>query len=412
VSSDRKKWNLDTALREWPHVEKPSVEWDDRARSVMERLRRGERGATASYVSDDDLLADPLGPRADDERANREADRLSLRELAKMARSATPPPPTVMSAPELSKERVGEAKGEDSGLIHLAATAAAAATSNEIADAKREASPAPIAPERRERPEQVEARPASNVVALADKKKKKSALGLLVGSVFALSAVAAGTFLFLQLTRQPVTVATMTQPTAGAVHTTQAPVVPPSATGETAIDPNALPSAPTVAAAPKTSVQPSGTIALARKDEPKDPPAKIAEKDLPKTPTGPNAALGDEMRKSVGASASSEIDVKPAAAPSGQNSVSGNVPTKPSQGAVTGAIGAVLPAARECLGPDDPISRAQIVFSSDGTVQSVTVSGPAAGKPTEACIKGALSKAKVPPFAEPSYTAPITIRHR
>jgi hypothetical protein len=89
----------------------------------------------------------------------------------------------------------------------------------------------------------------------------------------------------------------------------------------------------------------------------------------------------------------------------------GSVPQKPSQGAVTGALGAVLPQARACLGPDDPVSRASIVFSSNGVVQSVSVSGPAAGKPSETCIKDALTKAKVQAFAEPTYTANITIRH-
>jgi hypothetical protein len=78
---------------------------------------------------------------------------------------------------------------------------------------------------------------------------------------------------------------------------------------------------------------------------------------------------------------------------------------------VTGALGAVLPAARACLGPDDPISRAVVVFGSSGVVQSVSVSGGAAGKPAEACIKGALMKAKVAPFAEATYSAPVTIRH-
>jgi hypothetical protein len=51
------------------------------------------------------------------------------------------------------------------------------------------------------------------------------------------------------------------------------------------------------------------------------------------------------------------------------------------------------------------------VFASGGNVQSVSVSGAAAGKPAEACIKGALMKAKVTPFAEPTYTANITVRH-
>ena len=99
---------------------------------------------------------------------------------------------------------------------------------------------------------------------------------------------------------------------------------------------------------------------------------------------------------------------KPAAGSSGGG---GNVPQKPSQGAVTGELGAVLPAARECLGPDDPISKASVVFNSDGSVASVTVAGSAAGKPAAACIEKELRKAKLQPFAEPTYTANITIRH-
>ena len=67
--------------------------------------------------------------------------------------------------------------------------------------------------------------------------------------------------------------------------------------------------------------------------------------------------------------------------------------------------------ARACLGPDDPVSRAAIVFGSTGSVTSVRVSGFAAGKPAEGCIKGALGKARLAPFAEPTYTANITIRH-
>ena len=113
------------------------------------------------------------------------------------------------------------------------------------------------------------------------------------------------------------------------------------------------------------------------------------------------------MKKEVGDDDTSQA--KPAAATAGK--AAGNIPQKPSQGAVTGAIGAVLPGARACLGPDDPISRATVVFASDGAVERVNVTGSAAGKPIEACIKGALMKAKLQPFAEPSYTANITIRH-
>ncbi len=409
MSESRKKLNLDTALAEWPHVEKPAEEWDERARSVMDRLRRGERGATAAYVSDDELFGAPLGPSADEGRASRERDRRGFQELAQeLAKMAAMTPTPVAVAPESTKqrasERIGEAKGEDSGLIHLAAP---------VEPAKSNVVPLPPPKPKAETAPQPQPQVQARVVERTEK-KKGSALGILIGGVFALSAAAAGTFLYLQLNKQPVTVATMTQPT---VVATEAPPAPPRVTptpSEPAIDPNALPEAqPTVAIAPKPSTHHatgSSAVALAPKEPPKEAPAKVAEKDLPSAPPGATNALGEEMRKSVGATNTPEV--RPAAAPSGQNAANGSVPTKPSQGAVAGAIGAVLPGARECLGPDDPISRASIVFASDGTVQSVAVTGAAAGKPTEACIKSALMKAKLPPFAEPSYTAPITIRHK
>jgi hypothetical protein len=62
------------------------------------------------------------------------------------------------------------------------------------------------------------------------------------------------------------------------------------------------------------------------------------------------------------------------------------------------------------LKQDDPVSKATITFASSGAVQSVLVTGAAAGKPAEACIKTALGKAKVPPFAQPTYSASVTVR--
>ena len=52
------------------------------------------------------------------------------------------------------------------------------------------------------------------------------------------------------------------------------------------------------------------------------------------------------------------------------------------------------------------------MFGSVGHVQTVTVTGAAQGKMAEGCIKDALMKAKVGPFAEPSYSTRITIRHQ
>ena len=51
-----------------------------------------------------------------------------------------------------------------------------------------------------------------------------------------------------------------------------------------------------------------------------------------------------------------------------------------------------------------------MTFQSDGSVQSVSVSGGAAGKAAEGCIRAALVKARVQPFAQATYSASTTIR--
>ncbi len=80
---------------------------------------------------------------------------------------------------------------------------------------------------------------------------------------------------------------------------------------------------------------------------------------------------------------------------------------RPSPGAVVGAINAVLPQARACLGPDDPIRSGAIRFTSDGTVASVSLQGE---KPVDGCIRMALSKARVAAFVDPTFTTRVTVR--
>jgi hypothetical protein len=170
-----------------------------------------------------------------------------------------------------------------------------------------------------------------------------------------------------------------------------------------------------VAAAANVKKGGPAPVAVAKNEKPAPAPAKeegpkLSAKDLPTTAAGPGGDLGSAMGAAVGADGK-KIEQTPAAGNTGPQFAAGTVPQKPSQGAVTGAIGAVLPGARACLGPDDPVSRATITFTSAGAVQNVSVSGGAVGKPAEGCIKAALGKAKVAPFAEPTYTANITVRH-
>lgn len=393
---------------------------------------------------------------------DRERERRSLKDLANMA-SMTPPPPSV-SAPNSQSgvQRAGEAKGEDSGLIDLAAMTAAAepapvsapvpsapmaapastplATAGLFDDEPQSVRPGPISqaaqpvptiPPMPAVPASIAPAPASAaapvvaapaMAAPSAPEQEKSKGGKLVAVVFgvvALAAAAAGTFVVMkgheakqaaatamnEAPKAPVAAAPAKapEPTPAA---TEAPAAAPS---EPSTDLAALPTADTKTAAkgaPRVAAKPAAAAA-APAAAPKAEEPKVASKDMPPPATGPVGALGDEMRKAVG-----EKEAVPAAGPAGPSGpAAGTVPTKPSQGAVTGALGAVLPAARACLGPDDPISRASVIFGSGGTVQSVNVTGGAAGKPAEACIKAALMKAKVAPFAEATYSAPVTIRH-
>ena len=88
----------------------------------------------------------------------------------------------------------------------------------------------------------------------------------------------------------------------------------------------------------------------------------------------------------------------------------GPVPMRPGQGQVQAALVALLKSARACFNPGDPPSRALVTFQSNGTVQSVGVSGFGAGKPQEQCVKGMFGKARVDPFSDPTYAIPITIQ--
>jgi len=516
VSETPKKLNVDVALREWPDAGKPAAEWDEMARRIDDRVRSGEPARSISYVSDENLLAAPLGqsseeghnsaapagsagahpgglsPKAGNIEAkpmtmqDRERDRRSLQDLAKMAQggSFTPPPPSVRpplsptsSAPS-GVQRAVEAKADDSGVVDLALAAqsdpgaAARAKSTPLAQdglfddepasirpgpvsgspvsagalqqptptippfsappsipasaASVAPAPASVAP--------ISAAPVSAAAIAAptpitsapEKKKGGKGIVFALTGVIALGAVAAGGF-FVMKSIQAKHAAEAALAAAAAQPATPPPVVAaapdtkpadPTPAPEATTDPNALPTAEPAnaklaAKAPTSAAGKPQALALntpAPAPAKAEGPAKISEKDIPTTPTGPAGDLGNAMRGAVGADGKPTTPT-PASDNTGPQFAAGTVPQRPSQGAVTGALGAVLPGARTCLGPDDPISRATITFASAGNVTGVNVSGGAAGKPAEACIKSALQKAKIAPFMESSYTANVTIRH-
>lgn len=487
MSETPKKINLDRALASWPDVAKAPGSWEDQAVAIDNAVRAGASGK-GSALSDEILLSAPLGQIPEDghnpdARASegktmtmqdRERDRRSLQDLAKMAAGLTPPPPSVASRrgldltpppPSSTMPRPPEAKKDDSGIVDLAMAAASDPAASQRAQSTPLASeglfddePASVKPPMSapmqavaqpspslppmpvsqpppsmapvsQAPHSVQSAPISmqapTSIAPVQPEKKKGKGGVVIAlfaGALVLSGAAAGGFMFLKH-RANQALANAAKAAAATTVATNESTTPPATTAtvaaaeptpsDPAMDPNALPTANA-----KTPAAPAkgGAVAVAAaKPGPapaaapvKEDPTKLAAKDIPKAPEGPGGDLGDAMKKSVGDKEKAEQ--RPAAGDTPQFAP-GSVPQKPSQGAVVGALGAVLPAARNCIGPDDPISRATVTFSSNGTVQSVNVTGAAAGKPAGECIKGALSKAKLAPFAEATFVAPVTIRH-
>ncbi|AKU96395.1 Fe-S oxidoreductase [Labilithrix luteola] len=182
-------------------------------------------------------------------------------------------------------------------------------------------------------------------------------------------------------------------------------------------------------AAPTPSEQPAETAAVDTKEPAPAESASAAPAERPRTgggkhaagPAAPAASVDPSLTlKEIQTAPSEQGDLAAAmrgAADGGYASGSGlaDEPAKnanarqlrPSPGSVIGAINAVLPSARACLAPDDPIRKGSIVFSSDGSVQKVDMRGQ---KAEDECVRTALSKARVQPFVDDSFTTPVTVR--
>jgi hypothetical protein len=443
---------LDRALARWPTRERAAREWEQSAERVIDRLKKGdaERAAGHGYahklrqtgrisdVSDEDLLRSPLPPVANEVQNSaaresearaplmstepREKSRSSFADLAKLAQMTPPPSGRVSTVP--SSERVE--REENSGVIDLAALQASGEQAS--GDVTSLSSPAMRAPES----SHVSASSPMTEAAAPGRARAPSAWLALVG-VAAVAAAAAGAFV---ASRHPAA----TQPAVAVAVTAATPASPAAAaaTGparrqsDDAVDPSKLPRAlPSVA----TRVQPAGVAAprpaaapiaanvpppaAAATPNPQAAQPAVAAAAVPAAQAGgDNKNLETLMREATGTpagGAAQPVTAQGVGAGANGESVSepgdrGSVPLRPSLGAINGAIGTAMPAARACLDVDAPVSRASITFNSDGSVGAVAISGWAAGKPAEACIRAALSKARVPPFAQPTYTVPATIR--
>ena len=146
-------------------------------------------------------------------------------------------------------------------------------------------------------------------------------------------------------------------------------------------------------------------------------PSGLARSTLPEA-RAPGAASGGSvhaekvvLEEDHGAASApvSQPGTTPGLKPAELNANSG-VTDRPSTGAAQAAVGAVLGAARSCLAGQPQGSSATLVFGSNGEVTSVNVRGPAEGTAAAACIQSALKKARVQPFAAPSFSLGVTVR--
>lgn len=542
---------VDGALASWPERERSPLEWDEAASRVVARIRSSLPAKTKTRIGDDELLGAPLPPepgepsdeaidalgeksstqdvrdpslegisppasrnvleggRMSMSSEQRQRDRSSFKDLAKLAATPAPSSARMPAAPSSSQGQSNQGMGGDSGIVDFKQLAALDPRGAERAQSTplaaqglfdddvsgpaaarmpssappppsgvpasgflaAQAQPAPAsspapsvrAPLSSPAPavmavpsvpsvpglasppvDRVSAAamvglstprlPASSSPSLTPKKSRGGLFAAVGGLVFL--AAAAGGVLFVK-SKHPELLARFTHhaaapapaapatTTAVAAATTPAPQETAAAPADTTNDAVAQNDDTTtadddqVAAAGKPvakSHHHAKTVKPSAKEAASPPPqeeAKAApapkEKDPNFAPTGTGQGLGDAMNKAVGKDPNA-ADQTPAAQKTGPQFAAGTVPQKPATGAVTGALMTVMPNARACLGPDDPISRVTVEFASEGTPKRIAVSGAAAGKPTETCIKAAFQHAKLPPFAEPSFTTTVTVR--
>ncbi len=443
------------ALAEWPDAPKTALDWDDAAEQVSARMAAGAKPRSSLNLSDDDVLRAPLPQTKTEEESARdfsakreplarERDRNSLKELAKLANTPAPASASPVDVPQ-----------EDSGIVNIPILTGLAASMDREAPRpppSRPARPVPAPAPSRPKPTlprelmPVEAEPtkaepilaiplkkAGKKEARADEGRKGGGTWALFG-VLAVAAAAAGVYLgvrggtFKQIastTPAPTSVASAGTPGAVQAGAPAPSTVTAGANGGNGGTPSIAVSSLAIAdnaprgASPFSGGPSGGGGGASGRGAPPlatnpGPPPVVADSKAAAAPSSTAAKpastdLNSLMAQAVGAS--------PAAAPTpaAQNTDSsqpaaGSVPLRPSLGAIQGALGAVVPGARGCLGPDDAVSHATVTFKSDGSVQSVAVTGGAAGTPAAACIRSALMKAHVPPFAQATSSSPVTIR--
>ncbi len=378
-SEARLPGSFDAMLKDWRIPERDAASWDTGAEKVMDRLEN----ASAEGGTDVALLSAPLPaergePGFSDEARGDEPPPRSLAELARMSLAAGPADD---GAADLAKESFSLSTSARASAPAIAEQARTSASAMDLSAADRH-SAAP-------------AGPAAPIHALATRGPPRSAAGPLVMAGIGLLGLAAAATIVFRAQRHDAPVSVAAAPPSAAPVAMAAPAATSTrADGVVSIDDLAL-----KAAGESPAAAPGGEKAALKggavETKPAEPSAAAGAKPEP----APEPVAKAEDKKDDEAAKL----MKPAA-------TAGDLPDKPSTGAVQAAIGSVMGSARACVAGHDEASRATINFGSDGRVQSVAVSGKAAGTPAESCIRAALSKARVQPFARPSFGVGATVR--
>jgi hypothetical protein len=378
-------------------------DWDALAERIESAL--GSAGA-----SDDALLLPPLPESLED---GREELTASSRERDTSERAKGPhSEPRGASLAELARAAVARRGSKDA--VNLAKESLAIASQSRAL------------PEPASRPAAVSAAPAVKAAvvelerrAVAPSPRPTATLdtrGPWIGVVIAAVGLAAGFGLYLASRQPPAPSPPAPIAVATAANNATATAAPAVALPSAALA--AKPSAPEQAAtekepavAPRPANEPVPAETLARESAPVKTAPPAAEARTSGTPSPARPRAQKVVLEDAPATASAVSPAKPAQMrPAELNATSGGISDRPSTGAAQAAVGAVLGAARSCITGQPEASSATLVFGSSGEVTSVSVSGPAQGTPAAACIKAALGKARVQPFAAQTFTLGVTVR--
>ena len=463
------KESLDAVLRDWPApgVNRRDAEADDgaedpRADAIFRAATsaaRGDDAALAALLSEPLLEAEPGEPstivlkevggdkkmaqdnetgeptsktatpsvpapvpserkrtslKAMAERASQAGSRPSSPGVAPTSRSASIAPASATPIPSRASvapaPRPVEAKADDSGIINMHAVKDAATPAQVAAAEKAKPGQADLFEDEKPAVAAVAAPVAATPIGLAAA-PKKSNTGAMAGIAIAVLGLAAAFALTQRKAPVAPTVAeSKPTPTMEAPAPTQAAPVATVAAAEPtpSAEPTAVASADPAPRVALSGPMPTAAAGAAKEAPPVDE-TKLSGALAKGGATGKPGDLQSEMIRAAGGAkdpAGGAGTPEPAAA----NPKNQNVPEQPSQGSVQAAVGTVMGGAKGCVAGADDVSRANVTFSSGGSVSSVSVTGWAAAHGKSSCVQAALKGAKVGPFSKASYTVGVTIR--